>query len=112
MNLGVSTIYFSKDIIKKAITWKEIKNNIYQLGINSVELNADIPTEWMNEIEKDVNNNTIKILSMHNFCPAVEYIPKGKFGFNVYTLNSVNKEERTLALKYTLRTIDLSLIHI
>jgi len=105
-NLALSTIYFYKDIIKKNITWKEIKEKVYQLGLNSVELNADIPIEWFEEIQKDVAENKIKILSLHNFCPSVENIPQGKYGFNVFSLTSADEQEHNLAIKYTLRTID------
>lgn len=108
MNFGISTIYFSKDITKKNLSWEQIKDFLRQTGINSVELNADIPVDWFDKIEQDVNKNEINILSMHNFCPAVENIPEGKYGFNVFTLNSSNDDERAAAVKYTLRTIDFA----
>lgn len=106
MKLGISTIYFSRDILKRNIGWQDIKNKLNQLGLKSLELNADIPIEWMSQIIKDKDNNQITILSLHNFCPAVEKIPNGKFGFNAYSLNSEDEEERSMAIKYTLRTID------
>jgi len=106
MNIGISTIYFSRDIIAKKISWQEIKNKIFELGLNCVELNADIPIDWMSEIKESVEKKEIRVLSLHNFCPSVENIPKGKYGFNVYSLNSPDESERKLALKYTLRTID------
>lgn len=108
MNLGISTIYFSREIIKKNIAWADIKDKLNNLDLNSVELNADIPIEWMPEIIKDRENNQINVLSLHNFCPAVENLPEGKFGFNAYSLNSDNKEEQELAVKYTKRTIDFA----
>lgn len=107
MNLGISTIYFSKEIIKKKITWSEIlKDKLKNLEINCIELNTDIPIEWVSEISKSIENNEVKVLSLHNFCPAVENIPKGKFGFNVFSLTSDNEEERKYAVEYTLRTIN------
>lgn len=106
MNIGISTIYFSKDIVKRNISWWDIKKKLKELELQNVELNADIPIEWMNEIKKDVSYNEIGILSLHNFCPAADNIPAGRYGFNAYSLNSPDEEERKLALKYTLRTID------
>jgi sugar phosphate isomerase/epimerase len=105
-NLGISTIYFYKEIVKKNITWQQIKDKLCQLGLSAVELNADIPIEWFKEIQKDVAENKIKILSLHNFCPSVENIPQGKYGFNVFSLTSADEQEHNLAIKYTLRTID------
>jgi len=105
-NLGISTIYFYKEIVKKNITWQQIKDKLYQLDLSAVELNADIPVEWFKEIQKDVVENKIKVLSLHNFCPSVENIPKGKYGFNVFSLTSADEQEHNLAIKYTLRTID------
>ncbi len=106
MKLGISTIYFSRNILNRNINWQDIKNKLIQLSLNSLELNADISIEWMPQIIKDKENNQINILSLHNFCPAVEKIPDGKFGFNAYSLNSEDEEERNIAIKYTLRTID------
>ncbi|MCX7911022.1 MAG: sugar phosphate isomerase/epimerase [Endomicrobia bacterium] len=106
MNLGISTVYFSRKIIKKLILWEEIKSELFKLGVDSLELNADIPIEWMNKIYQDVKKQEIKVLTLHNFCPAVENIPEGKYGFNVYSLTSPDEVERDLAVKYTLRTID------
>lgn len=111
MKLGISTIYFSKDIIKRQISWKDIEQKIYNLadsGLTCVELNADIPLYWMEEIQNWVKSSKIRISSLHNFCPAVENIPNGKYGFNVYSLTSEDKTEQELALKYTLRTIDFA----
>lgn len=106
MNLGISTVYFSRKILKREITWQQIKSIIYELEIDSVELNSDIPLDWMNEIYEDIKNQKIKVLSLHNFCPAVENIPPNKYGFNVFSLNAADETERELAIKYTLRTID------
>ncbi len=105
--LGISTIYFVSQNFNYN-GWEQIKQNLVKLNLQNLELNVDIPISWMENIEKDVNNKTIKILSMHNFCPAVENIPSGKTGFNVYNLNSEDEEERSLAIKYTLRTIDFA----
>ncbi len=109
MNLGISTIYFSKDIINRKISWDVLIDNLKNLEINCVELNTDIPVDWMKYIYKSVKNKEVKVLSLHNFCPAVENIPKGKFGFNVYSLTSDDENERNLALEYTLRTISYAL---
>ncbi|MEN3013821.1 MAG: TIM barrel protein [Endomicrobiia bacterium] len=106
MNLGISTAYFSKKIINREISWKELKLDVLKLGVNFFELNADIPKEWVNDIYEDIKNQEIKILTLHNFCPAVENIPDGKYGFNVFSLTSTDEDERKLAIKYTLRTID------
>lgn len=106
MNLGISTAYFSRKIIKKEISWQKIKSILNELEIDSVELNSDIPLEWMNEIYEDVKNQRIKVLTLHNFCPAVENIPPNKYSFNVFSINSIDETERNLAIKYTLRTID------
>jgi len=109
-NLGISTIYFYKEIVKRSINWQQIKKKLYQLGLSAIELNADIPIEWFKEIQKDVNEGKIKILSLHNFCPSVENIPEGKYGFNAFSLTSTDEEEYKLAIKYTLRTIDYAQI--
>lgn len=106
MNLGISTAYFSRKIIKREISWQKLKSILFELEVDSVELNSDVPLEWFKEIYEDVKNKEIKVLTLHNFCPSVENIPPDKYSFNVFSLNSEDETERNLAIKYTLRTID------
>ncbi|MDW8055359.1 MAG: TIM barrel protein [Elusimicrobiota bacterium] len=111
MKLGISTIYFSRKLTKNLISWEEIEKKIEHLidsGLSCIELNTDIPLSWIKKIQKWVNTSNIKVSSLHNFCPAVENIPEGKYGFNVYSLTSPDKTEQQLALEYTLRTIDFA----
>jgi sugar phosphate isomerase/epimerase len=43
---------------------------------------------------------------LHNFFPVPEEVPKEKASGDVFSLSAVDKEERDLAIKYTLRTLE------
>lgn len=74
--------------------WQELLLNIKKLGFFEIELDVNIPESWIDSIKKSVHNNEIKISSIHN-----------KYR---YSLSSLNEENRNLAVKYTLKTIELA----
>jgi sugar phosphate isomerase/epimerase len=106
--IGISTVYFVSEILKNGGNWFNLRKELDFFELKNLELNTEIPLSWTQDIKHDVNNNEIKILSLHNFCPCIENIPKGKNSFNAYLLNSLDEEERILGIKYTLRTIDFA----
>jgi sugar phosphate isomerase/epimerase len=60
----------------------------------------------MPEIEQSVQRGEIAISSLHNYCPRLENLPSNRTIFSGYILNAENDEEREVAVKYTLRTIE------
>ncbi|MFQ3675081.1 MAG: TIM barrel protein [Endomicrobiia bacterium] len=106
--IGISTVYFMSEILKNSGNWFDLRKMLDYFELKNLELNTEIPLSWVKDIERDVGSNEVKILSLHNFCPCIENIPKGKNSFNAYLLNSTEETERNLAIKYTLRTIDFA----
>lgn len=100
--LSISTAYN----IDKKKSWEKLVSDVKSLGFDSVELNVEIPEKWMSDIEQSVNAGEIKISSLHNYCPELENLPEGRTIYSGFLLTSDNNEERELAVKYTIRTID------
>jgi sugar phosphate isomerase/epimerase len=48
------------------------------------------------------------VLSLHNFCPIPENVPRSEASANVFLLSSADKEERGQAIKYSLKTMQLA----
>jgi len=97
---NISTVWCIKNN-----TWNTLLKQLKSIGFSKFELNVEVPENWFNNINKSVLNNEVEISGLHNFCPALEYLPEGKNYYNVYSITSDNTEERNLAIEYTKKTI-------
>jgi sugar phosphate isomerase/epimerase len=97
--LALSTAYYDKNKYKK---WGKILKNLRKLGLKYTELGVNIPESWIEDIKKSLQNNDIKISSIHSPCPSL-----GKYKY-FYSLTSEDTENRLMAVKYTLKTIELA----
>lgn len=85
---------------------KKVFDEIKSLGFSFVELNVDIPEDWMPRIKQIKNDYNIEAAGLHNFCPRIKDIPNGRHYLKPYLLTSDDEEERGMAVKYTKKTID------
>ena len=76
---------------------------IKSLGFSAIELNVEVPESFISEIAK-----RIKIVSVHNYCPRIDFIPTGKTIYSPYNMTSTDGNERTTAVKLTKKTIDVA----
>ncbi|MDO8733779.1 MAG: sugar phosphate isomerase/epimerase family protein [Elusimicrobiota bacterium] len=76
---------------------------IKSLGFSAVELNVEVPESFISEIAK-----RIEIVSVHNYCPKLDFIPLGKTIYSPYNIASTDENERTTAVKLTKKTIDVA----
>jgi sugar phosphate isomerase/epimerase len=100
--LGVSTS-FRSEISNSGI---EVINAVLDLGVEAVELEYRITSPMLQEILPLCRERRIVVISLHNFFPVPEEVPKEKASGDVFSLSAVDKEERDLAIKYTLRTLE------
>lgn len=107
-NFGISTVYFVSRLLKENKGWDDLRRELGSIGIKNLELSTEIPEEWLPEIKRSVACDEVKVLSLHNFCPKLKNIPKGKNSYNAYLLSSEDEEERSLSVEYTKKTIDLA----
>jgi len=100
--LGVSTSLRS-EISDSGI---EVLEAILDLGVEAVELEYRITPSMLREIVPFSRRREMTILSLHNFFPLPEGIPKSRASGDFFSLSALDKEERGLAVQYTLRTLE------
>lgn len=81
---------------------KEIK----ELGVDSIELNFKLSKATVEGVAELVDQNFIKVLSLHNFCPVPDSIEISKASPDYYSLASLDSGERQKAVTETKRTMD------
>lgn len=79
---------------------------IKKLGIDSVELNFKLSKIMVDGVAELVNQNFIKVLSLHNFCPVPDSIEINKASPDYYSLASLDPIERQKAVTETKHTMD------
>ncbi len=84
----------------------DVMNAVLDLGVEAVELEYRITSPMLQEILPLCRERRIVVISLHNFFPVPEEVPKEKASGDVFSLSAVDKEERDLAIKYTLRTLE------
>jgi sugar phosphate isomerase/epimerase len=84
----------------------EVIQAILDLGVGEVELEYRITPSMVKEILPLLKKGNVSVASLHNFFPLPEGLPKEKASGDVFSLSAPDDEERALAVKYTLRTIE------
>jgi sugar phosphate isomerase/epimerase len=84
----------------------EVIQAILDLGVGGVELEYRITPSMVKEILPLLKKERISVTSLHNFFPLPDGLPKEKAGGDVFSLSAPDGEERALAVKYTLRTME------
>ena len=85
---------------------KELLFEISKLGFKAIELSFNLDPKMVAEIADSAKRLKISIVSLHNYCPIPDGLTRKQALPDCYSLASLDKEERFLALKYTRRTID------
>jgi len=100
--LSLSTSYH----INKFPGWQDLLAETKKLGFKNLELNVEVTEAVLREALRSVENGEIGISSLHNYCPRLENLPRGRSIYSGYILNSDDDDERKLAVEHTRRTID------
>jgi len=79
---------------------------INQLGFKAIELSFNLKASLVESIAKESSRLGISIQSLHNYCPIPKGIAFKRALPDCYSLASLDKRERFLAIKYTKTTID------
>jgi hypothetical protein len=85
---------------------REVIQAILDLGAELIELEYRITPPMLQEILPLLKKRQVSVLSLHNFFPLPEGLPKREASGDIFSLSSPEKEERELAVKYTRRTIE------
>lgn len=99
--LGISTSFRSEI----AESGQEIREAIETLGIRIIELEYRLTRAIFQEIRPWLEREGIKVITIHNFFPVPDGIPKKEASGDFFSLSSPDEEERKLAIKFTLETL-------
>ena len=86
----------AKDIIKK----------IKRAGFDRVELNFNLSSAMVEEMVLLKEQGLIKVVSIHNFCPVPDSIPREMASPDIFSLSALDEDERKIAVRHTQKTID------
>ncbi len=98
--LGISTS-FRSEITNSG---REIIEAVEELGLKAIELDYRLTWPMFLEMRPHLKGR-LRVLSIHNFFPTPNGVPKEKASGDFYSLSSPDEEERKLALQYSLETI-------
>lgn len=99
--LGISTCWWHN----KSLKGDEIISDILELGFESVELEYRITNSIYKQMKPQLNK-PLKVLSTHNFFPMPEDRAHKKGSGDFLLLSSTDRDERSAAVEYSIRTIE------
>jgi sugar phosphate isomerase/epimerase len=102
MSLGLSTSWRAAYHENGFDLVSEIRN----LGFKNLELSFNLTPKIVSDIEELVSKGEISVLSVHNFCPIPDGVPRKEALPDYYSLSALDEGERVCAIKQTKKTID------
>lgn len=101
--LGISTVWKSEEFKDG----QKLLESLTRLGFREIELEYRIDENTFKGIKQFMKRlRDVKIVSIHNFFPIPEIHETG--GADIFHFSSENREERSLAVKYAIRTIQIA----
>ena len=101
--LGISTVWKSGEFKDG----HKLMDRFARLGFREIELEYRIDGNTFTEIKQFLKKTKdIKIISIHNFFPIPEIHETG--GADIFHFSSEDEEERSLAVKYAVKTIQIA----
>lgn len=101
--IALSTLWNSRELV----SGQEILSQIRDVGFEAIELDCYLTGAKLNEI-RPFSGTNMQVVSIQNFCPVPDILPKGMAGSDAFLLSSCDKEERERAVEYTVKTIELA----
>lgn len=84
----------------------ELIDRIKDLGFRYIELSFTLPKDWVERIIKLLSKtDSLKVSSIHNFCPIPDGISPEYASPDIFSLSSLDESERKTAVRWTKNTI-------
>jgi len=99
--LGISTCWWRD----RENQGDEILSDILELGFDRVELEYRITDAIYRQMRPRLGK-ALQVLSIHNYFPKPEVAGDSKASGDFFLLSSPDRDERSLAVKYSIRTIE------
>jgi len=101
--LGISTVWKSGEFKDG----QKLMESLASLGFREIELEYRISADTFNGIKQFLKTtNEVKIASIHNFFPIPDIHETG--GADIFHFSAENADERSLAVKYAIKTIQIA----
>ncbi|MBC7359516.1 MAG: sugar phosphate isomerase/epimerase [Desulfacinum sp.] len=102
MKIFLSTSFASRDARKG----RDLLDRLERLPIHGVELDYRIPDPVFREMTGLLKRSRLQVVSLHNFCPVPPLVPPGKTGGDLLDLSALDRDERTRAVRWTVKTLE------
>ncbi len=102
MPVVISTLWCSKNNGSA----EELLAPLRDLEVDGLELEYRIPESTFRGLVPLLKSEKIRILSLHNYCPHPQEFCKMRSSGDLFSLASLDKSERDLAVKWTARTLE------
>ncbi len=102
--LAVSTVWASAQAQEAA--W--LLDRMAESGLSRLELEYRLTAPLLEGIKKELRPRGLGVASVHNFCPLPEGLPREKASGDLFNLAGLDKEERLLAVRHTVRSLELA----
>ena len=101
---SLSTCWLSQKIVDS----QQLINTVKDAGFDSIECEYRISEEILSGIKKSYKEKEINISSVHNYCPVPDILKPEQGSGDAFSLASLDESERDLAVKYTIKSIELA----
>lgn len=102
--LGVSTGWRSQSISDGA----KLLDALLAVGAEAIELEYRITRSTFDKLYPILKREGITVTSIHNFFPAPDGLAQGEGSGELYLFSSDDPDERRLAVKYTVRAMEIA----
>lgn len=102
--LGISTAWKS-DKIKDA---NRLLDELSKTGLYGLELEYRISQEMYQEMKPALKKSVFKVLSIHNFFPVPDILPKNQGSGDAFRFSSEDEDERKKGIEYTKKTLQIA----
>lgn len=101
--IGFSTAWFTE---RESIKAPDVVGKIVELGFSAMELEYRVTETLYREMRPLILREKLKVVSVHNFFPLPDEEPPSAASGDRFLLSSLDREERELAIRMTIHTIE------
>lgn len=83
-------------------------DSLAESGLKRLELEYRLTTSLVADIKKELRPRDLSVVSVHNYCPLPAEMPREMASGDLFNLADLDKEMRLSAVRYTVRTMELT----
>jgi len=83
----------------------ELLDRMLESGLSALEIDYRITSHMLKQMRPRLKSSEFQILTVHNYVPHPDGIPKQEASGDIFLLSSPDKEEREIAIKNAIKTI-------